>query len=153
MPDNQTGPLSYAIQKEDAQMPIGTGECAPHYSSLGRCKPKPQWDITSHLLEWLSSKKKKKERERESNNKRWQRCGGKGPFPHCWWGCELVQPLWLMLRRALRKAEIDLWCMCAQSGWCLANPWTVAYQAPLSMGFSRQENWSGLLFPTPGDLP
>ena len=34
-----------------------------------------------------------------------------------------------------------------------ATPWTVAYQAPLSMGFSRQEHWSGLPFPSPGDLP
>ena len=32
-------------------------------------------------------------------------------------------------------------------------PWTVAYQAPLSMGFSRQEQWNGLPFPSPGDLP
>ena len=32
-------------------------------------------------------------------------------------------------------------------------PWTVAYQAPLSMGFSRQEYWSGLPFPSPRDLP
>ena len=32
-------------------------------------------------------------------------------------------------------------------------PWTVAYQAPPSMGFSRQEYWSGLAFPSPGDLP
>ena len=31
--------------------------------------------------------------------------------------------------------------------------WTVAHQAPLSMGFSRQEYWSGLPFPPPGDLP
>ena len=31
--------------------------------------------------------------------------------------------------------------------------WTVACQAPLSMGFSRQEYWSGLPFPSPGDLP
>ena len=31
-------------------------------------------------------------------------------------------------------------------------PWTVAYQVPLSMGFSRREYWSGLLFPSPGDL-
>ena len=30
-----------------------------------------------------------------------------------------------------------------------ATPWTVAHQAPLSMGFSRQEYWSGLLFPSP----
>ena len=34
-----------------------------------------------------------------------------------------------------------------------ATPWTVACQAPLSMGFYRQEYWSGLLFPSPGDLP
>ena len=34
-----------------------------------------------------------------------------------------------------------------------ATPWTVAYQAPLSMGFSRQEYWSVLPFPSPGDLP
>ena len=32
-------------------------------------------------------------------------------------------------------------------------PWTVAHQAPLSMGFSRQEYWGGLLFPPPWDLP
>ena len=32
-------------------------------------------------------------------------------------------------------------------------PWTVACQAPLSMGFPRQESWSVLLFPSPGDLP
>ena len=31
-------------------------------------------------------------------------------------------------------------------------PWTVAFQAPLSMEFSRQEYWSGLLVPSPGDL-
>ena len=34
-----------------------------------------------------------------------------------------------------------------------ATPWTVACQAALSMGFSRQEYWSGLPFPSPGDLP
>ena len=32
-------------------------------------------------------------------------------------------------------------------------PWTVAYQLPPSLGFSRQEYWSGLPFPSPGDLP
>ena len=32
-------------------------------------------------------------------------------------------------------------------------PWTVAHQAPLSMGFSRQEYWNVLPFPSPGDLP
>ena len=39
----------------------------------------------------------------------------------------------------------------AQSCPTLRDP--IAYQAPLSMGFSRQENWSGLPFPSPGDLP
>ena len=34
-----------------------------------------------------------------------------------------------------------------------ATPWTVAYQASQSMGFSRQEYWSGVPFPSPGDLP
>ena len=34
-----------------------------------------------------------------------------------------------------------------------ATPWTVAYQVPLSMGFSRQEYRNGLPFPSPGDLP
>ena len=38
-------------------------------------------------------------------------------------------------------------------GWLFATPWTVAYQAPPSLGFSRQEYWSGLPFPSPGDLP
>ena len=35
----------------------------------------------------------------------------------------------------------------------LATPWTVTHQAALSMGFSRQYYWSGLPFPSPGDLP
>ena len=37
--------------------------------------------------------------------------------------------------------------------WLFATPWTVARQALPSMGFSRQEYWSGLPFPSPGDLP
>ena len=37
--------------------------------------------------------------------------------------------------------------------WFSATPWTVAHQDPPSMGFSRQEYWSGLPFPSPGDLP
>ena len=44
---------------------------------------------------------------------------------------------------------------CAQSlslVWLLVTPWSVAHQAPLSLEFSRQECWSGLSFPSPGDL-
>ena len=46
--------------------------------------------------------------------------------------------------------------MCVKSLSCVRlfeTLWTVARQAPLSMGFSRQEYWSGLPFPSPGDLP
>ena len=47
-------------------------------------------------------------------------------------------------------------CVYAQSlshVWLFAAPWTIAHQAPPSTEFSRQEYWSGLLFPSPGDLP
>ena len=44
-------------------------------------------------------------------------------------------------------------CLVAKSCPTLAIPWTLARQAPLSMGFSRQEYCSGLPFPSPGDLP
>ena len=41
----------------------------------------------------------------------------------------------------------------AKSCPTLASPWTVARKVPLSLGFSKQEHWSGLPFPCPGDLP
>ena len=49
-----------------------------------------------------------------------------------------------------------VWCTHAkslQSCPTLCDPWTVVHQAPLSMGFSRQEHWSELPCPSPGDLP
>ena len=47
----------------------------------------------------------------------------------------------------VKESDVD------QSCPTLCDPWTVAHQAPPSMGFSRQEYWSGLPFPSPGDLP
>ena len=44
-------------------------------------------------------------------------------------------------------------CTLSLSVMSFVTPWTVPGQAPLSMGFSRQEYWSGLPFPLPGDLP
>ena len=44
-------------------------------------------------------------------------------------------------------------CMCMFSVRLFVTLWTVAHQAPLSVGFFRQEYWSGLSFPPPGDLP
>ena len=42
---------------------------------------------------------------------------------------------------------------CESVSCSVVTPWTVALQAPLSMGFSRQEYWSGVPFSSPGDLP
>ena len=46
-------------------------------------------------------------------------------------------------------------CVCAQllRHVQLYDPMVIAHQAPLSMEFSRQEHWSGLPFPSPGDIP
>ena len=49
--------------------------------------------------------------------------------------------------------EWSEWVKSLSRVWFFVTPWTVAYQAPPSMGFSRQEYWSGLPFPSPGDLP
>ena len=43
--------------------------------------------------------------------------------------------------------------MCFSCVWLFAVPWTIACQAPLSLGLLRQEYWNRLPFPTPGDLP
>ena len=60
----------------------------------------------------------------------------------------------------LSCSPLDLSCLTLAGIMCvlshvqlLVAPWTTAHQVPLSMGFSRQEYWSGLLFPPPGDLP
>ena len=54
---------------------------------------------------------------------------------------------WILKQRPPEKVK---WLSHVQ---LFATPWTVAYQAPRSMGFSTQEYWSGLPFPSPGDLP
>ena len=65
----------------------------------------------------------------------------------------ILQKLWQGNRWHETSSKVV--CMC-----CMLNhvqlfmiPWTVACQTPLSVEFSRQECWSGLLFPTPGDIP
>ena len=67
-----------------------------------------------------------------------------------------VLSLPLSLSRIKKPTSMDLHGLSAkslQSCLTLATLWTVAYQAPLSMGFSRQEYWNGLLFPPPGIFP
>ena len=67
-------------------------------------------------------------------------------FPMVMHGCES----WTVKEAERRRTDaFELGC------WrkLLRVPWTVAHQAPQSMGFSRQEYWNGLPFPSPGDLP
>ena len=62
------------------------------------------------------------------------------------WPFSLRGQLW-------RRLLITLCGLVAKSCPTLATPWTVVFQAPLPVGFSKQEYWSGLPFPSPGDLP
>ena len=55
--------------------------------------------------------------------------------------------------RVIVTIFLSEWVKSLSCVWLFATPWTVAYQDPLSMGFSRQEYWSGLPFSSPGDLP
>ena len=65
----------------------------------------------------------------------------------CWWWvffCKVILFLYIFCMMLM------LSCSVMSNS---VNPWTTAYQAPLSMKFSRQEYWSGLPFPTPGSIP
>ena len=59
----------------------------------------------------------------------------------------------IMFQFSIYIFEPHKWVKSLSHVWLFATPWTVAYQVPPSMGFSRQEYWSGLPFPSPGDLP
>ena len=57
------------------------------------------------------------------------------------------------MKMRLLNTKVRVKVKSPQSCWTLATPWTIAHQAPQSMEFFRQEYWSGLPFPSPGDLP
>ena len=66
----------------------------------------------------------------------------------------------VQLASHFEKNKLNAWlssscCCCLVTKLCptLVIPWTVVCQAPLSVGFPRQENWNGLPFTSPGDLP
>ena len=59
---------------------------------------------------------------------------------------------WVITQRCYLASTVS-GGLVAKSCPTLATPWTVAHQAPLSMGFSRLEYWNGLPFTSPEDLP
>ena len=63
--------------------------------------------------------------------------------------------IWLFWFEEDMVVPVHSHCCCLVASLCLTlcDPWTVAHQAPLSMEFARQEYWSGLPLPFPGDLP
>ena len=68
----------------------------------------------------------------------------------------LAPPVLASVSSVLKQESRRLCCVPAKSLSSIqpsATPWTVAQDAPLSMGFCRQGSWSGLPFPPPGDLP
>ena len=101
----------------------------------------------------------------------WEVAHGEKPNVRMWqsflWDCSDCLEKTLLIS-SLGKGG-DVWGLCAylvvgvlhaacmlshfSRVWLFVTLWTVARQAPLSMGFPRQEYWSGLPFPSPGDLP
>ena len=76
-------------------------------------------------------------------------------FPCCIFLYQVIKPCLYLTWERLSSISWTRWkwSEVAQSCLTLCDSWTVAHQTPPSMGFSRQEYWSGLPFPSPGDLP
>ena len=83
---------------------------------------------------------------------------GNGTLVHCCWDGKLVQTLWKTVWSFTKKLKLELPCDpaipllgmlgCFSHVQLSATPWTMTCQALLFMGFSRQEYWSGLPFPS-----
>ena len=68
------------------------------------------------------------------------------------WFCRIERKLWGK-DEVFHEVEVSLLFSQLSFVWLFVTLWTIAQQAPLSMGFSRQKYWSGLPFPSPGNLP
>ena len=79
----------------------------------------------------------------------WESCVKSFPRPWVTW-MDLFERIKSIRRIILSSRLCESESEVAQSYLTLCDPWTVAHQAPPSMGFSRQESWSGLPFPSPG---
>ena len=94
-------------------------------------------------------------------NKEFQNVGKKHPSNNTWYkkvGLQSSTQLSHFFQQPVRRSCCVCVCVCVRTRvlnhvWLCVIPWPTACQAPLSTKFSRQEYWSGLSFPSPGDYP
>ena len=115
-------------------------------SNKGQLPPGQTWDLRTRLP-WVPFS-----RQRQALGRGW----GILAKPWWLWPCnESLLPWESPCEGHAPKSKRVHACMLSPFSrvWLLVTPWIVAHQAPLSMGFFKQEYWSGLSFPTPGNLP
>ena len=123
----------------------------PGYSVLGI--------LQARILEWVAiSYSRGSSRPRNQTHIFCISCTGRWILFHCttWEASYILFPLFLRYNWHIKSTITSLkWSKVKSLSrvQLFVTPWTVAYWAPLSMGFSRQEYWSGLPFPSPGKLP
>ena len=116
--------------------------CSDHLHPVRKCKQKTNWWVRRHTA-WHPKSIS---------------CAAVQTWPQCLWLQKEKRihpqvmtvgfPLW---RECVLASKVKVKVKSLSHVWLFVTPWTVAYQAPPSMGFSRQEYWSGLPFPCPVD--
>ena len=139
---------------------MGIWKDVQHWYSPEKCKLKPQWVITSHLLKWLLSSNSL---QIINNGIDVENAAAK-LLQSCPTLCYPIDgsPQGSPVPGILQARTLEWVAISFSNAWkwkvkvkslshvrLLATPWTAAYQAPPSMGYSRQEYWSGVSLPSP----
>ena len=133
------------------------------------CADKSRWRWLCWLHVWRTREGQTADREDNEVKCPWTRQPPHSHLPESW-SLSLMRPAWTfhpwnpwyplcLLRKCplptflVAKVTWSEWVKSFSRVWLFVTLWTAAYQAPPTMGFSGQEYWSGLPFPSPGDLP
>ena len=116
-----------------------------------------QWNTVSPPYPWVPHPWTQSSGIKNTQEKKFQ----KVPKSKTWICCEPGTVYMALTLHWVVKVIRVCVCVCARACVCcvqssvqlFATPWTEAHQPPLSLGFPRQEHWSGLSFTSPGDLP